>query len=191
MSTESDNDYVPNAGSDEATFTSNGGGIFAGSHHFTVAGGTFANTTNTYVTAPAVPPDFRMIPWGDIDLQRELLVNRELGVIGYQCERNCVRRVYSAKVDGRRSDVTVAVYQGDGAEEDWCRDVATYMSIRHPNIVQICAGASYGNIHATLFHGDLVPFKHYIAGCSPIVTVYLYRRLMSGLAWTRAPHGKF
>ncbi|KAJ7168886.1 hypothetical protein C8R46DRAFT_1092792 [Mycena filopes] len=53
------------------------------------------------------------------------------------------------------------------------------MSIRHPNIVQICAGASYENMHATLFHGDLVPFKQYIAGYSPIVTVYSYAVLIT------------
>jgi hypothetical protein len=54
-----------------------------------------------------------MIPLGDIDLQYDT------GVIGRQREwgRPRVRRVYSAKVEGRNSNVTVAMYQGHGAEE--------------------------------------------------------------------------
>ncbi|KAJ7040541.1 hypothetical protein C8F04DRAFT_1082620 [Mycena alexandri] len=49
-----------------------------------------------------------------------------------------------------------------------------YMSVRHPNIIQVWAGASYGNIHATVFHGDLVPPEVFLARHSPIMTVYLY-----------------
>jgi histidinol phosphatase-like PHP family hydrolase len=59
-----------------------------------------------------------MIPMGDIDLLEEIRLNNETGVVGYHHpERTRVRRVYSAKVDGRKSGVTVAVYQGKGAEE--------------------------------------------------------------------------
>ncbi|KAJ7036938.1 hypothetical protein C8F04DRAFT_457417 [Mycena alexandri] len=154
MNTETypDDGYTSALGPDE--FTSSGGGMFAGSQYFTVGGGTFNNTTNNYVAAPAAPPaDFRMIPIGDIDLQKELTVNKESWVLGRRRKHNCARRVYSAKIDGRNSNVTVAVYQGDGAEEDWGQDTEMYMSVRHPNIIQICAGASYGNIHATVFHG--------------------------------------
>ncbi|KAJ7168866.1 hypothetical protein C8R46DRAFT_241229 [Mycena filopes] len=128
-----DDQDISNTGSvhsEHTEFTPHGGGIFPNAHHFTVAGGTFTNTTNNYMAPPTVPADFRMIPWGDIDLQRELLVNKASGAIGYQHERNCVRRVYSAKVDGRTSDMTVAVYQGDGAGEDWRQDVETYTSMR-------------------------------------------------------------
>ncbi|KAJ7159678.1 hypothetical protein C8R46DRAFT_372852 [Mycena filopes] len=161
-----DDENLPAPELNDPAFTS----IFPNAQHFTVAGGVF--TTNNYVAPPTLPPAFRMIPWGDIDLQQNL---GESGVVGYRRERNCVRRVYSAKVDGRTSDMTVAVYQGDGAEEDWRRDVAAYVSMRHPNIIQICAGATYGNIHATVFHGDLVPFKQYMAGpLPPVVRVYSY-----------------
>ncbi|KAJ7027136.1 hypothetical protein C8F04DRAFT_1399665, partial [Mycena alexandri] len=132
------------------------------------------NIIQNYHAVPIVPPDFRMIPMGDIDLQQELMVNEESGVVGRRQERNCVRRVYSAKIDGRRSNVTVAVYQGDGAEEAWRRDVETYMLVRHPNILQIWGGASYGNIRATVFHGDLVPFEQFLVPQSPIMMVYTY-----------------
>jgi hypothetical protein len=59
-----------------------------------------------------------MIPKGDIDLQHEICLEHNSAVLGcYRSERACVRRVYSAKIDGQKSGVTVAMYQGDGAEE--------------------------------------------------------------------------
>jgi hypothetical protein len=59
-----------------------------------------------------------MIPMGDINLLEEIRLNNETGFVGrHQPERTRVRRVYSAKIDGRNSGVTVAVYQGKGAEE--------------------------------------------------------------------------
>ncbi|KAJ7022940.1 hypothetical protein C8F04DRAFT_1240493, partial [Mycena alexandri] len=138
--------------------------------------------------------EFRMIPMGDIDLQRELIVSEKSGAIAHQLgrERNCVRRVYSAKLEGRSTDLTVAMYQGDGAEEDWRHDIETYMSLRHPNIVQMYGTASSGAImYATIFHGgatlafdhrprrlttelDLIPLKQFTASFSPTMTVYLY-----------------
>lgn len=59
--------------------------------------------------------DFRMIPLGDIDLQREILL--DTGAVDRRRERPRVRRVYTAKIEGRKSDVTVAMYQGEGAQE--------------------------------------------------------------------------
>jgi hypothetical protein len=55
-----------------------------------------------------------MIPLGDIDLQREVFLNNT-GVINHQPERARIRRLYTAKIVGRKSDV--AVYQGEGAQE--------------------------------------------------------------------------
>ncbi|KAJ7340581.1 hypothetical protein DFH08DRAFT_1012624 [Mycena albidolilacea] len=95
-------------------------GAFSGSQHFTVAGGTFTNTTttNNYHTPPTVPSDFRWISMGEIDLQREIRWDKHSGVVEYRRERRSVRRVYSAKVDRGKLSVTVATYQGDSAEED-------------------------------------------------------------------------
>ncbi|KAJ7714795.1 hypothetical protein B0H16DRAFT_1898970 [Mycena metata] len=171
--THSDDGHISASSLGEPVVTSSGSGIFAGSQYFTIVGGTFNNSTNNSVNA-TVPRDFRMIPMGDIDLQQELVVNKNSGVVGRRRGRNCVRRVYSAEVDGRKSNVTVVVYQGNGAESDWKRDAETYMSVRHPNIIQMCGGASYGNIHATVFHGDLIPLQAFLAQQSPIMTVYLY-----------------
>ncbi|KAJ7679408.1 hypothetical protein DFH06DRAFT_510453 [Mycena polygramma] len=36
------------------------------------------------------------------------------------------------------------------------------MSVRHPKILQMYGAASVGNIHATLFHGDLIPFEAFL-----------------------------
>ncbi|KAJ7037135.1 hypothetical protein C8F04DRAFT_1393869 [Mycena alexandri] len=104
-----------------------------------------------------------MIPLGDIDLQRQIRVDeirldQNSRVISRQ-QHGCVWRVYSAKVEGRKSDMTVAVYKGETAEEEWRRDFAKYMTVRHPHILQVCGTATSGGIHATLFHGDLIPYN--------------------------------
>ncbi|KAJ6459474.1 hypothetical protein C8R47DRAFT_1226611 [Mycena vitilis] len=160
--------------SDDTGFTSHGGSIFPGCQRFTVAGGTFTTVTNNYTRTSDVPSDFRMIPLGDIDLLREIHLN-DSEANRPQRERACVKRMYSAKVDGRKSRTTVALYQGDGAEEEWRQDIAKYMSCRHPNIIQICGAATSGNIHAALFHSDLVPLSRFTARYqdSPILRVYI------------------
>jgi hypothetical protein len=91
-----------------------------------------------------------MIPLGDIDLQHEIRLNEleGLAVVGRRCERGSVRRVYSARIDGRNAPTTVAMYQGPGAEEvrlesvlpwkfasdqplqEWQQDIAKHMSIQ-------------------------------------------------------------
>ncbi|KAJ7024200.1 hypothetical protein C8F04DRAFT_165062 [Mycena alexandri] len=110
---------------------------------------------------------------GNIDLQHELMINKKLGIIGRRSGRecNCVRRVYSAKIDGRNTDLTLAMYEGDGAEE---QHVKMYMSLRHPNIVQMYGTARSGAMYATIFHGDLIPIRQFVASASPIITVYIY-----------------
>ncbi|KAJ7927332.1 hypothetical protein B0H13DRAFT_2653618 [Mycena leptocephala] len=114
-------EFSSNAAGDHSEFSSAsyhyGGGIFSGSHNFTVAGGTFNNVTKNYTSGPTVPSDFRMIPLGDIDLQHELRLNKGSAVVGCRRERASVRRVYSARIDGRNAPMTVAMYQGPGAEE--------------------------------------------------------------------------
>ncbi|KAF7374245.1 hypothetical protein MSAN_00307400 [Mycena sanguinolenta] len=115
---------------------------------------TVTNIIKNYSTAPAVPSGFRSIPLGDIDLQREIHFDRRSGVAS-------LRKLHSAKILAERADVTVASYQGDGAAEEWQRDIQKYMAIRHPNIVQLYGTARYGNIYATVFHDDLIPLQHF------------------------------
>ncbi|KAJ6452818.1 hypothetical protein C8R45DRAFT_638684 [Mycena sanguinolenta] len=70
------------------------------------------------------------------------------------------------------------MYQGNGAEEEWRQEIAKYMSLRHPNIVQICGAASSGGIHAMLFNDDLIPLQEILDRHrgSPFSTVYIYAR---------------
>ncbi|KAF8203366.1 hypothetical protein K438DRAFT_2015123, partial [Mycena galopus ATCC 62051] len=63
-----------------------------------------------------------MIPLADIDLQHEIRADPYRRVVYWQPERTHVRRIYIAKVEGRKS--TVAMYRGNDAEEEWREDVA-------------------------------------------------------------------
>ncbi|KAF7355896.1 hypothetical protein MVEN_00918500 [Mycena venus] len=153
-----------------------GSGMFSGSQNFTVTGGTLTNITNNYTTATSLPSDFRMIPLGDIDLQHE--IGSDFGAVDRRRGRPRVRRVYTAKIKDRKSSVTVAMYQGDGAEEQWRQDIAKYMVVRHPSIFQIYGAASSGGISATLFHGDMIPLKEFVnlSRNSHAWIVYIYAR---------------
>ncbi|KAJ6561654.1 hypothetical protein B0H19DRAFT_1259317 [Mycena capillaripes] len=175
-----DNEFSSESSPDDPAFSEAqcyGSGMFSRARHLTVTGQTFTNITN-YTAAPAVPSDFRMISMGNIDLQSEHKIHSddETGVANFRSTRASFRRVYSAKIDGRTSDMTVAMYQGDGAEEEWRQDTARYKSVRHPNIVQIYGAATSHNMHATVFHGDLVPFRYFLElyRHSPILIVYTY-----------------
>jgi hypothetical protein len=61
--------------------------------------------------------DFRRIPLGDVDLRREIRVSSASGVVHKRRVRGPVRRVYTGKIDGRKSDMTIALYQGINAEQ--------------------------------------------------------------------------
>ncbi|KAF8181410.1 hypothetical protein K438DRAFT_1841049, partial [Mycena galopus ATCC 62051] len=65
---------------------------------------------------------------------------------------------------------------GTSAEEEWQEDVAKYKTVRHPNLVQVWGTASMGNIHATIFHDDLIPFEDIFDSSkdSHLVTLYIH-----------------
>ncbi|KAJ7679292.1 hypothetical protein DFH06DRAFT_1415359 [Mycena polygramma] len=174
----SDDELTPDSTLNGCTSASYGGAVFSGCKKFTVAGGTFTNITKNITNSLDTPSDFRMVPLGDIDLQREIQLDSDSGIVDSRKERGSVRRVYSAKITGRKSRVTVAVYEGEGGAEEWRQHVAKYMSVRHPHIIQICgAAASSGGIHATLFYNELILFDHFLDRYrySPILTVYIYK----------------
>ncbi|KAF8181360.1 hypothetical protein K438DRAFT_2169346 [Mycena galopus ATCC 62051] len=112
-----------------------------------------------------------MIPLGDIDLRQEIR-----NIVYRQHARSRVRRVYSAKVHGQKSGVTVAMYQGTGAEDEWQRDIVKYRTVRQPNIVQVYGIARLGNIHATIFHDELIPYQDFLDlhEDSHFATVYIH-----------------
>ncbi|KAF7353128.1 hypothetical protein MSAN_01500200 [Mycena sanguinolenta] len=86
-------------------------------------GGTGHGPT-VYFGQPEVrePSAFRTIQLGDLNLVKEFKEMRSSprwSVVGCQTPRATVRRVYKAKLEGRESGhMTVAVYEGDGAEEE-------------------------------------------------------------------------
>ncbi|KAF7377041.1 hypothetical protein MSAN_00122200 [Mycena sanguinolenta] len=165
--------------------SSHASGMFSHSQHFTVTGGTFTNITKNYA-APSLPSDFRMIPMGDIDLRHEIRLDNFMVVVGHRRKQERVRRLYSAKVEGRKSTLTVAIYQGEDAEQEWRSDLAKYI---HPNIVQIWGTASSNSIHATLFNDDLIlprPFMDRYRG-SHFMTVYIYAHLVCNFSASCAP----
>ncbi|KAF7377023.1 hypothetical protein MSAN_00120400 [Mycena sanguinolenta] len=97
---------------------SHASGMFSNSQHFTVTGGTFTNVTKNYAATPSHPSDLQMIPLADIDLRHEIRLDNSTVVIDHRRKQACVRRLYSAKVEGRKSNLTVAMYQGDDAEQE-------------------------------------------------------------------------
>ncbi|KAJ6554106.1 hypothetical protein B0H10DRAFT_1231828 [Mycena sp. CBHHK59/15] len=140
------------------------GGFFPNSQQFAISGGAFTSVTN-YVTPTTAPSDFRSIPLGDLDLRLEILQNK-YGVVNLRRGGNTARRLYSARIHGLPSDMSVAVYQGHNAEEDWRREIERYSGIRHPNFVQLFGVVNTCRMYAAIFHDDLIPLDEISRGDS-------------------------
>ncbi|KAJ6532616.1 hypothetical protein B0H19DRAFT_451306 [Mycena capillaripes] len=65
--------------------------------------------------------------------------------------------MYTAWIPGLQSAMTVAVFQGDVAEEQWRAEISQYSDIRHPYLFQLYVIASARGLHAAVFHDDLIP----------------------------------
>ncbi|KAJ6474273.1 hypothetical protein C8R45DRAFT_385093 [Mycena sanguinolenta] len=128
----------------------------------------------TFNNSEATPSDFLRIPLGNIDLRSEIRVNPARRVVWRHRERKCVRRMYSARVVGHTEPLTVALYQGHSAEEEWKRHLARHSRLRHPHILQIYASASSSGIHATIFHDDLVLFSEFLDSFRDSVVLRAY-----------------
>ncbi|KAF8186098.1 hypothetical protein K438DRAFT_1973469 [Mycena galopus ATCC 62051] len=137
--------------------------FFPSSKQFSISGGIFASkVTNNYHQTSGLPSDFRRIPLGDIDLQREIRQDFTVARLDRRAERKFVRRVYSAKIEGRTSDMTVAIYQGTDSKEEWRQHISKVSSFRDPNILQLYGVATSPSIHAAVYHGDVIPFQHFL-----------------------------
>ncbi|KAJ7455197.1 hypothetical protein FB451DRAFT_647547 [Mycena latifolia] len=152
------------------------GAFFPQAQHFVVAGGQFKNITNITHAASTLPSDFRRIPLGDLDLRSEIRLNCESSEAYRSYGRRSVRRIYSARVHGSKSPMTVALYQGENAEEEWRRDLSQYSWLRHPNLVQLFGAASSSGIHATIFYDELILAKQVMEKYrgSHLAQVYLW-----------------
>ncbi|KAF7337199.1 Kinase-like protein [Mycena sanguinolenta] len=113
----------------------------------------------------------------DLELVKELRLNERSSVVRRPGRRMSVRRMYSANLVVRESErkVTVAMYQGDGAEEEWRRDRTAYESIRHPNILQLYGLVNTKKLCAMVFHEELIPYDQFLRHFehSPILTTYI------------------
>ncbi|KAJ7455146.1 hypothetical protein FB451DRAFT_1408020 [Mycena latifolia] len=152
------------------------GAFFPQSQNLTVAGGQFRSITNVHHVAPTVPSDFRRIPLGDLDLRNEIRLGGESGVAYRLCRRSSVRRMYSARIHGSKSPMTVALYQGENAEEEWRQDLSQYLWLRHPNVVQLFGTASSSGIYAAIFQDELILAKQVMEKYqgSHLAQVYLW-----------------
>ncbi|KAJ7670122.1 hypothetical protein DFH06DRAFT_1180050 [Mycena polygramma] len=154
-------------------------GMFSSSQNLTVTAGTMTNVTKIYNAASTVLSDFRSIRLGDIYLTE--LRSDEASFPCYsravyfaRYHQRSFRRVYAARVEGRQ--FTVAMYQGNGSEEDWRDDISCYSTLRHPNFVQLWGTTTSPRIHAAVFHDDLIPFEEFVNRHrdSPVLVVYIY-----------------
>ncbi|KAJ6518070.1 hypothetical protein C8R47DRAFT_4593 [Mycena vitilis] len=168
---QTDAEFICDSNNRGAGAASHRSTIFSKADHFSVSGGTFKNVTHNHNTVSTALSDFRQIPLGDIDL-RELRLERASG--RFVRERQSTCRVYAARVEGRKSRVTVAIYEGNGAKEDWREDIYHYSSLRHPNFVQLWGVTTSSRIHAAIFHDDLIPFRHFLDLHGPVLVVYIY-----------------
>ncbi|KAJ6462965.1 hypothetical protein C8R45DRAFT_911869 [Mycena sanguinolenta] len=59
--------------------------------------------------------------------------------------------------------------------QEWQRDIAKYKAVRHPNIVQLYGVVRCGNVHAAVFHDDLIPLEYFenLYRHSHFATVYI------------------
>ncbi|KAF7337267.1 hypothetical protein MSAN_02279200 [Mycena sanguinolenta] len=112
------------------------------------------------------PSEFQKIRIGDLKLVKEVRLSPQSGVVGRQSRGVGVRRIYHAEIRRDPGPVTVAMYQGGGAEEKWRQHVAKYESIRHPHIMQLYGLVNTKGLYAMVFHDgahfrlsgvDLVP----------------------------------
>ncbi|KAF7334330.1 hypothetical protein MSAN_02377800 [Mycena sanguinolenta] len=78
------------------------------------------------------PSEFQKIRLGDVRLIKEVHLSRRSGIVDRQSRAVGVRRIYHAEIRRDPGTVTVAMYQGDGAEEE----AANYLSdvLREPSM---------------------------------------------------------
>ncbi|KAF7353131.1 hypothetical protein MSAN_01500600 [Mycena sanguinolenta] len=121
------------------------GAFFPQATGFNICGGMFtSNVTNVYN-----PPPEQLS--GDIKLIqkfKEMRSSPQSSLVGRQNPGANVRRVYMAKLEGRQSgNMTVAMYEGDGAEEAWNQHLAKYEAVRWLTEIPFCiAGVLINNL---------------------------------------------
>ncbi|KAJ7096993.1 hypothetical protein C8R43DRAFT_1049041 [Mycena crocata] len=148
-------------------------GFFPNGSNFVVAGGKFSSVTNYITNGASGSTDFKCIPLGDVDLRHEIRLSNMAGIV-YRIPTS--RKVYAARIEGRTSDMTVGIYLGSNAENEWKNNITKYDGLRHPNIAQVYGTVTSSGLYATIYYGDLMPIQQFFWShrSSPILTVYLH-----------------
>ncbi|KAJ6534559.1 hypothetical protein B0H10DRAFT_2145775, partial [Mycena sp. CBHHK59/15] len=136
------------------------GAFFPHAQNFVIIGGQFKSISNVHQASPSITSDFRIIRLGDLDIRKEIQLDSKSGAMRRRHGRASVRRVYSARIPDYNSSMTVAVYQGESADEEWRQDILQYAWLRHPNLVQLYGISSSSGIRAAIFHDELIPYHH-------------------------------
>ncbi|KAK7029963.1 hypothetical protein R3P38DRAFT_2621983 [Favolaschia claudopus] len=109
----------------------------------------------------------------DIYLQREVYLNNPQSP--WRRRRKAVKKYYTAEVKDKK-EMTVVLYEGQDAEEEFKKDVAKYMKFRHPSFLQLYGIVHSGNNYASIFYDVLIPWRDIrrIYRHSPLVLCYIY-----------------
>ncbi|KAF8175230.1 hypothetical protein K438DRAFT_1939713 [Mycena galopus ATCC 62051] len=143
---------------------SNAGAFFPRAKDFVVSDSTFTSYTHIHNPAPTIPPNFPTIPLGRLDLRNEIPFNAGSDTVYRRDRQVSVRKIYSARIHGCQSHMTVAVYDGDNAEEEWHREISKYAQLRHPNFLQLFGTVSLPGLWALIYHDE--QYMHALSGTS-------------------------
>ncbi|KAF7337253.1 Kinase-like protein [Mycena sanguinolenta] len=112
-----------------------------------------------YISASSSLEKHQKIRLGDVNLIKEFKEMRsspQSSVVGRQTPGASIRKVYTAKLEGHESGhMTVAMYEGDGAEEAWNQHLEKYEAVRHPNIMQLYGLVDSRRLRGLVFHGGV------------------------------------
>ncbi|KAF7300901.1 hypothetical protein MKEN_01316500 [Mycena kentingensis (nom. inval.)] len=137
------------------------GSFFPNASNVEISGGHFESHVHETVREASSRRDYRILPFGDVDLRSEIDVFYSRGIVERNPRRGWARKVYSARVNGQ--DMVVALYRGGKqAETEWEKEVESVRWARHPSLFQLYGIASGDGIHAAIYHGDLRPLTELI-----------------------------
>ncbi|KAJ7107758.1 hypothetical protein C8R44DRAFT_804189 [Mycena epipterygia] len=130
--------------------------MFHSAHNFNISGGDFTNTVNFIGNRRRRSPgfkDFRSIRLGDLDLREEKQVDKTVGLVN----RN--KRVYAARINGRKRPMTVTVYEGADVKQQWLEEVRKYEGLRLPTLAQVYGVVESQQLYAIVYEDDLIPIE--------------------------------
>ncbi|KAJ7201878.1 hypothetical protein GGX14DRAFT_464160 [Mycena pura] len=95
-----------------------------------------------------IASQFRQVPLGDINLLHEPAISNKVHKI----------KVFTARISGQPSTMTVAQYQDD---EKWKRDLELCSRFRHPSVWQLFGISTSPGLHGLVYYDELIPLSIY------------------------------